>query len=675
MYNFLIFGANFRVADLGFMQQRTPIMSTQKLIILILSLFAGSCLHAQGQPQTLEEVTVTATRIPMEAYKTGRSITIITAERLRAMPVSTVDEMLRYVAGVNLNMRGPFGVQTDIGIRGSTFSQVLVMVDNVRLNDPLTAHFNNNIPVAMSEIAQIEIVRGPAASSYGSDAVGGLIHIKTKTYLGLQGPEGLELAGELSAGQHQLQSADVGAVLRSGKWQFSSSLKSNISDGETLPNPNFAAGTATDSLYQNYFDIRTYSASVGYKANEDLRFYVRGSADYRDFAAKYFYTQSTFDESTEQIDQLWTQGAVQYTPGKHHLELTAGYKVTDDVFAFNPAFAPNEHRTWQTFLNLNDRLPVGERSEVAFGVQHLQQRIRSTDRGNHSHYSTGLYGVFSHDFSSNWHANASLRLENDANFGLELLPQASVSYKAGNYLLRAAYGRAVRAADFTERFVSSQIPNLAPGRNIGNPDLQAERSDSWEVGSSFYLPGQLTLSAATFYRRSTNLIDFSLRNADEISNVNTLQSGADYFYTDNIAEAATFGLELTLEKAWAFSESCNLKAQLNYTWLETTAPGDVVSKYIANHPSHNAAANVQLQLGWFSLSSSTNFIVRQSEVTEAISGQIPSQYWVSNLRANVRVAPSLTLFGQAFNIGNTQYQEVLGARLPGRWLCAGIRWQ
>jgi len=152
------------------------------LFLLIGILLACQTLSSQDSLQ-LDQVIVTATRIPTASYKTGRSISIITADELRELPVTTVDEMLRYLPGINLNSRNDFGVQSDIGIRGSTFSQVLILVDDVRVNDPLTAHFNNNIPVPLSEIAQVEIIRGPAAASYGSDAVGGIIHIKTKTFI------------------------------------------------------------------------------------------------------------------------------------------------------------------------------------------------------------------------------------------------------------------------------------------------------------------------------------------------------------------------------------------------------------------------------------------------------------------------------------------------------------
>ncbi|HAY89693.1 MAG TPA: TonB-dependent receptor, partial [Bacteroidetes bacterium] len=152
----------------------------------------------------LDSVTVSATRLPVKKYESGKNITTLTAKDIKELPVTSVDELLQYVGGINLNSRGGFGVQSDIGMRGSTFSQVLVMVDNQRINDGLTGHFNSNIPIPLSEIHHIEIVRGSASASYGADAVGGIIHIKTKTYQGLWEEEKSEFNGNIAYGENNL---------------------------------------------------------------------------------------------------------------------------------------------------------------------------------------------------------------------------------------------------------------------------------------------------------------------------------------------------------------------------------------------------------------------------------------------------------------------------------------
>src|SRR5690625_5458532 len=85
----------------------------------------------------LDSVTVTASRITTDISESGKSVSVYTADDIRKLPVTSVDDLLRYLPGINLNSRGGFGVQSDVGIRGTTFSQVLFLLDTTPLNDPL----------------------------------------------------------------------------------------------------------------------------------------------------------------------------------------------------------------------------------------------------------------------------------------------------------------------------------------------------------------------------------------------------------------------------------------------------------------------------------------------------------------------------------------------------------
>ena len=112
------------------------------------------------------------------------------------MPINSVDELLRQIPGLEIQSRGGFGVQSDLGIRGSTYNQVLVMIDGVRFNDPMTGHFNGYIPLGLSEIERIEVIKGPSSSIYGADAVGGVINIITKV-----AEKGTFVRGDISLGE------------------------------------------------------------------------------------------------------------------------------------------------------------------------------------------------------------------------------------------------------------------------------------------------------------------------------------------------------------------------------------------------------------------------------------------------------------------------------------------
>ena len=165
---------------------------------LFCTLFTANAF-AQSTPadstRALDEVTVYATRLDQVAGQTGRYVTVVPGRALSQYPVASLDDLLRLLPAIEMQSRGNFGTQADITLRGSTFNQVLILLDGMRLNDPLTGHFAGYLPITPAEIEQIEVVRGPGAALYGPDAVGGFINIVTKTFAATHRPDGTELAG------------------------------------------------------------------------------------------------------------------------------------------------------------------------------------------------------------------------------------------------------------------------------------------------------------------------------------------------------------------------------------------------------------------------------------------------------------------------------------------------
>ena len=105
----------------------------------------------------LDTLLVQTTRIPLKASETGRSISILSKEQIQQLPATTFYELLQTICGVEVQSRGGFGVQGDIVMRGTTFSQVWVLIDGRKINDPLTGHFKWYVRVANREIDRIEI--------------------------------------------------------------------------------------------------------------------------------------------------------------------------------------------------------------------------------------------------------------------------------------------------------------------------------------------------------------------------------------------------------------------------------------------------------------------------------------------------------------------------------------
>ncbi|PIY18327.1 MAG: hypothetical protein COZ15_00490, partial [Elusimicrobia bacterium CG_4_10_14_3_um_filter_49_12_50_7] len=149
-----------------------------KRVKILLILMAAPALIGAGID--LGTVIVTGTRVPHVFADRVRTVTVIEKEMIASSPARSIAELLTHSASLDLRERGAFGVQSDISMRGATFEQVLILVDGVRMNDSQTAHHNMDLPVSLSDIEKIEVIRGHASSVYGPDAFGGVVNIITK---------------------------------------------------------------------------------------------------------------------------------------------------------------------------------------------------------------------------------------------------------------------------------------------------------------------------------------------------------------------------------------------------------------------------------------------------------------------------------------------------------------
>lgn len=632
---------------------------------IILSVFAIAQTN-------LDSVMVSATRLSVKKYESGKHITTLSAKEINELPVTSVDELLQYVTGINLNSRGAFGVQSDIGMRGSTFSQVLVLVDNQRINDGLTGHFNSNLPIPLSEIHHIEVVRGSASVSYGADAVGGIIHIKTKTYVGMNDKEPqTELNGTIAYGDHNLTMTDVGLRAQQSRFGYSAAMKSNQSTGEQLVNPNFINSGLGDSLYNNHFDLKTYTAALTFKSKY-WKIYARAGADQRDFAAKYFYSANKYDEATEKINAYWSQASVAYEVNGSQTALNIGYRHNQDSFIFNPLLPRNSHITQRVNATLSHNRNIGN-TRFSFGAQTDYNTIASNDRGDHNIVNNALF-VLAHRKLDQLNINGGLRLEHSEKIGLQLIPQLNLSLPKNNIVYRASAGRSIRQADFTESYNFYLRKNTPGGFSIGNPDLEAESAYTFDLGADAYISPKLKITNTIFARSSSNLIDYALTNSTEITNLINLQDSTDYFYASNIKESFTIGNEfgLTYKTELAYA---TIDWLLNYTYIQTNTPTDVVSKYIANHPIHNLNGGATVHFNRFVWNIGGTLITRNAEDIPSIDGQVQNQYGLLHTKLSyTSPTAGIKLFVNVRNVLDTQYQEILGAQMPGRWVMAGISW-
>lgn len=633
-----------------------------------------ACLAAPATAQnlaSLDTILIRTTRIPLTPAETGRNISVISGQSLQKMAFTSLDELLQYIPGIEVQSRNAFGAQGDISMRGATFTQVMVLVDGMKLNDPLTAHFNGYIPVTPAEIERIEVLRGAASAMYGADAVGGVINIITKG-LGDEREEESEVSGQVNYGEHRLVNAQQGFSMRKGRWYAGGGFQMNQSDGE------FIAGQVLDNTtlegFNNFFNLKTFGLSLGYRLSETWRIQARTAYDDRHFSARFFYTTSPLDKSVETTRNWWNQMQVSRTGRNSSTDFRLAYRNGTDQFVFSPDFpSTNEHTTQFWNFNANHRQVLSDNLSLQVGGQLDRRSIESTDRGNHDDLHFGAYAMGVLRPGKHLSLTGSLRLDYDENYGLEFTPQLNVSCILSNLTLRASAGRSIRAADYTERYVSYNLENLTPGRNLGNPWLEAERSWSEEAGLDYRLTKHWHLRATAFFRQSANLIDYAPTNEADIPNNQNLQKGAEYFYATNITDVQTNGLEVESWVSAPLGQIARLQWSLGYTWLNTANEEDVISVYISSHARHLLTTNLVLEAGPLELALNGLYKERPARQAAAINARLSPAYQLWNLRAGYNLTPQFGLNLQVHNLFDEDYQDILGAQMPGRWVMGGIR--
>ena len=623
---------------------------------------------------SLDTLVVETTRIPLRVNETGRSINILTKEQIQLLPATTFYELLQTICGVEIQSRGGFGVQGDILMRGSTFSQVLVLIDGMKINDPLTGHFNCYIPVSNMEIERIEILKGAGASMYGPDAVGGVINVITKGFDSLK--NGTTSSGSINYGDNNLVSSTSSIFHKSDKLYFGLGASLNQSLGDSILPVAVNDSTILEG-YRNYFDIKNISLSTGFKINDLWELKVRSSILYSDFNARYFYTNSVYDKSTE-ITTNWFNRLqlLRKTNSGSILDINASYKKSNDEFIFSPDFpSTNIHTMEFTNFTINNFKEINDKLIVKTGFQTDLRKIESNDRGNHSDYHFGGYlmGVYK---SNNLVLTTIAREDFDENYGFEFCPQLSASYSMNNIILRASAGKSIRAADYTERYVSNNIIDLTPERNLGNPNLMAERGWSEEIGINYYPFKNTLLKATIFSRQSGNIIDYVLTNESEIgsvSEIGSLYTGKDYFFAKNIKDVFVNGFELELNTKYLLSENSDINWQMGYTY--TSISNDNLGIYLSSFAKHLLNTQLILNYNSFQFSISGLYKERTTQAAESISSELENSFDLLNARVGYGLMDNKLSFNvQILNLFDKEYQNILGAKMPGRWVMGGINW-
>ena len=637
-----------------------------------LLLLPGATPGAAQEPPVfeLEGIVVIGTPVPRAAEAMGATVTVIEGQELRRRGVTRVLDALREVPGVSIVQSGSFGASSSLFLRGGESDYVQVLVDGIQVNQPGGSFDFSGLTT--ESIERIEVLRGPASALYGSDAVGGVIHIVTRS--GSGAPRGSlafrtgsfgrkDWSGDLSGGSERL--AYGFSIVRheaDGILEFNNQFTNTVLSGSVRLAPDERTRVEFSSRFAgreyhfptdasgNVVDRNSFTFSdeiaLGLRVNRHL-------SDRLDLEASltaYDVDDGTDDQVDGPADTLGffaftsldvlrrTKAAV-----RSHLRLgaavaTAGVELSgqaqrsfsESASQFGPSTSQSEHERW---------------NRAGYG---------------HVVASAGPLSIHS-----------GIRIDDNERFGRSTSWQAAASYAyAAGGRVRTAAGRGIKEPTFFE--------NFATGFARGNPDLKPERSSSWEIGlEQELLRGVFGVRAAYFSQGFEDLIQFTFSPPSP--------SDPNHF---NVAEASARGLEYG-----GTIRAGGVTLSVDATWLDTDVvdagfddgPGGIFveGEALLRRPRTTLAATARYQAGGRAVLNAS--WVRVGERADRDFSTFPAtpvtldKYSVLNLGAEVILvaagtgSPGLALTVRGENFLDASYEEVFGFTAPGRGLYLGGR--
>jgi vitamin B12 transporter len=579
---------------------------------------------AADAPRVAETIVVTADRNAETLGDQTDSVTVITAEQLRASQQPTVIEALRQVAGVSIMQSGSPGHNSSIFIRGASPGQALVLIDGMSVDNPFFGGVDLS-SMLTSGIERIEIVRGPQSPLYGSDAMAGVINIITS-----QPKNGTAASFDVEAGSESTnrEAAQLGGG--SGIAHWSLNLGHFATDGQ-FANDEFRSTQLNGRVA---FDLSTASTLTLHALHDSSHIGIpfNGSAPSpeRNDDSKLTIGGATYDLHASPLVNVTLRGDWTHR--------------NDD---FRDPMDPFSQRTIDESTIVRGTLQnvaVAGDHTLLTGVEQQNQDV--TDDSNsfrdldETIHTTALYAQDKFEHGA-FTLTGGARWDHHSSFGSHLSPRISAALKvAPSWRVRIGAGSAFRAPSAGELAYPF----------YGNPDLKPETSRSYEAGAD-YATSRLSFSITAFESRYRQLITFNPVT----------------FVAANIANARIRGLETSA----AMRLTTRWRGTIAYTNLDTRDGNGVA---LVRRPRNLGSSTLTYDAERWGATGSVVVVGRRLEEDfTTFTNRYNPGYAKFDLASFWRVREHLRVTARVENLFDRQYAEVLAFPARGRTVYGGLQ--
>ena len=601
--------------------------------IAVAAALMAACLPGQAQTanetegKTLETMVVTANRIEQPLSDLTADMTIIDNKTIERQGPGGVADLLARVPGIQMTRNGGPGASTSVFIRGAETRFTAVYIDGVRVDSQSTGGASwQTLPLSL--IDHIEVLRGPAAAVYGSDAMGGVVQIFTKKGEGVPKP----YVG-FGIGNRGTYTAEAGISGGEGAWDYAIGLNRSQSDGFN------ARTTATANPDKDGYRNNAVNARLGYQLNQQHRLEATMMAS--DMNSGYDVSPKEDDRS---INKMYALGLNWQAKWTDHYSTKVQFTQSRDYYETRPS-------PYQTDTRLHNYL---FQNEWRYGIHTMTAALERRE-------DSLVNGTIDRDRSQNalalgygMHSGAhtvqlNLRRDDDSEFGGKTTGSAAYGYEfAPNWRVTATVGTAFRAPTLYQRFSEYGDASLAP-----------EKSKNTELGLR-WAQGADSFSATVYRNNVTNLINW-VSGTGTCSGNNGPYGGC----YSNVGKARLEGI--TLAGATKLGQF-NLHGSVDFQ-----NPRDqTTDKLLARRAKRFATLGGDTRVADWTLGAEMQATAKRYD--NAANTSVLGGYTLFNLSASTQIAKDFSLIARVNNLADKKYETARTYATEGRSVYVGVKW-
>ena len=583
----------------------------QKSSLAFLLLMLSHSISAQGS-SSIDELIVSATKSELSADQVVAPVVVIDQLDIELSGVNGIAELLSSVAGINISTNGGPGQLTSIFVQGSNSNQVLILVDGIAINDSATgiASIQNIHP---DMIEKIEIVKSPRASLYGSNAVGGVIHVFTK-----RNQEGVNIGFKSGSDNTKVTNIFASREVLNGRM----GLQLNHYDTAGFPSKE---GSNINSAHDNrsvkgFFDQQWGSSTL--KASV---WNSQGTTDYLDF----FFNPISQDFDNTAVSLNFDQKKNETWSSSLHLGINKDFLDQNDSNDFN--------HSKKFILEWKNNLKWNPNNQLLAGITFENEEFEASNYGlgidsDMSNRAVFLENIF---LSGKNQFLIALRLNNKENIEDKISWNLEYGYRLNSKTrLLFSAGKAHRNPSSFDLYGFG-----------GNPLLRPEYSKKISVGLNYQPNSSTNFDLRYFDNRIKDLVAFNYSD----------------FKLYNIEESKTSGFDVIFEKDinnWILSLNATLQDPKNLT----------TSTQLLRRPKNSM--NMGLRRTFNKLTINLN--LEKNSSRNDFGGVVLGAYTLANTSIQYRLNTNWIFNGSITNLGNEKYTLANGYMTPDRKINIGF---